>query len=85
MEDLRSRLQFFLQLDESTDVSSCAQLLVYARYISEDDIQEQNLVLEPFATTCKREDVLKIVKLCFEKHAFDWKRLVASVQMLLDL
>ena len=29
-----------LALDESTDVSSCAQLLVYVRYIHDDDIEE---------------------------------------------
>ena len=34
---------FSFQLDESTDVSSCSQLLVFVRYINSDDIQDEFL------------------------------------------
>ena len=34
---------FSIKLDESTDVSSCAQLLVFARYIKDGDFKEEFL------------------------------------------
>ena len=52
MEDLRSSLQFSLQFDESIHVSFCAQLLVYARYIFENNIKEQYMFSEPLSTAC---------------------------------
>ena len=75
VEEVRSSPLFSMQLDESTDISSCAQLLVYAHYIFENNVKVQYLFSEPFSTTC-REDVFKIVKDVFEKHALDWKQLV---------
>ena len=75
VEGVRSSPLFSLQLDESTDISSCAQLLVYARYIFENNVKVQYLFSEPLSTTC-REDVFKIVKDFFEKHELDWKQLV---------
>ena len=39
VEKVRSSPLFSLQLDESTDISSCAQLLVYARYIFENSVK----------------------------------------------
>ena len=35
---------YVLQLDESTDVSSCTQLMVYVRYIHNCDFQEESFV-----------------------------------------
>ena len=35
---------FAIQLDESTDVSSCAQLLVFVRYVFMCDIKEEYLL-----------------------------------------
>ena len=76
VEEVRSSPLFFLQLDESTDISTCAQLLVYARYIFESNVKVKYLFSEPLLTTYKGEDVFKIVKDFFEKHALDWKQLV---------
>ena len=39
--------QFALQLDESTDIASHAQLLVYARYIYEGHLEENILLCRP--------------------------------------
>ena len=32
--------KFAIQLDESTDVTACAQLLVFVRYVSGEDFKE---------------------------------------------
>ena len=76
VEEVRSSPLFSLQSDESTDISSCAQLLVYARYISENNVKVKHLFSELLSTTCRGEDVFKIVKDFFEKHALDWKQFV---------
>ena len=76
VEEVRSSPLFSLQLDKSTDISSCAQLLVCARCIFENNVKVQYLLSEPLSTTCRGEDVFKIVKDFFEKHALNWKQLV---------
>ena len=37
---------FSIQLDESTDVANCSQLLVYVRYIYEGDFKDESLFLQ---------------------------------------
>jgi len=41
----------FFYVDESTDVTSCAQLLVFVRYIHSGDIEEELLFCEELQTT----------------------------------
>ena len=43
VEEVRYSPLFSLQLDESTDISSCTQLLIYARYIFENNVKVQYL------------------------------------------
>ena len=85
VEEIRSNPIFSLQLDESTDVSSCAHLLVYARYSFENNIKEQYLFSEPLSTTCKREDVFKVVKVFLNLTHLIKNNLLKSVQMVLLL
>ena len=42
---------YLLQLDESTDVASCSQLLVCVRYLDGKAMKEEYLFSEPLATT----------------------------------
>ena len=44
--------------------------------IFENIIKEQYIFSEPLSTTCKGEDVFRVVKVFFESHALDWKQLV---------
>ena len=45
-QELReSRCRFSLQLDESTDVASCSQLLVFVRYLAGFAVKEEILIL----------------------------------------
>ncbi|XP_068204589.1 protein FAM200C-like [Palaemon carinicauda] len=48
---------FSLQFYESTDVSSCSQLLVFVRYINSGDIKDEFLFCSAFETTTKADDV----------------------------
>ena len=47
-QELRElRCQFSLQLDESTDVASCSQLLVFVRYLTGFSVKEEFLFCSP--------------------------------------
>jgi len=63
---------FAIQLDESTDV---AQLLVYARFISENQVEEEFLFCSPLITT-KAEDVMNMVSNFFQEEKLSWAKLV---------
>ena len=82
VEEIRSSSIFSLQSDESTDVSLCAHLLVYARYIFENNIKEQYLFSEPLSTTCKGEDVFRVIKVFLNLTHLIGNNLLGSVQMV---
>ena len=80
MEELKaSPFPFSMQLDESTDVSQCAQLLVFVRYMHADTIKEEFLFCEPLSETTKAADVLEMVNNFFAKQDFNWKRNIGSL------
>ena len=58
---------YSLQLDESTDVSSCSQLVVYCRYF-DGVMKEEYLFSEPLATTTRGEDVFNLLEAYLTKH-----------------
>ncbi len=50
---------FVIELDESTDVSSCGQLLVFFRYVFLCDIKEEYLLYTQLERTTTAEDVME--------------------------
>ena len=67
---------FAIQLDETTDVAHLPQLLVYARFISENQVEEEFLFCSPLITTTKAEDIMNIVSNFFEEENLSWAKLV---------
>ncbi|KAI6653898.1 Zinc finger protein [Oopsacas minuta] len=65
--------KFPIQLDESTDVSNCAQLLVFARYIKDGEFKEEFLFCHCSETATKGEDVFQQVFDYFERMGLFWK------------
>ena len=63
-----------MQLDESTDVSQCAQLLAYVQYIHLHAIKEEFLFCKPLSETTKAADLLQMVNDFLAKQDFNWKR-----------
>ena len=79
VEDLKmSPAKFSLQLDESTDVASCCQLLVFVRYLKGNTIKEEFLFCEPLHTTTKAADVFAMLEAFFVAHEITWA-IVGSV------
>jgi len=72
MEKLKaSPFPFSIQLDESTDISQCAQLLAYVRCMHADAIKEEFLFCEPLSETTKAADILQMVNNFFAKQDFN--------------
>ena len=67
-----SRGKISLQLDESTDVSNYSQLLVFVRYVHENDIKEEFLFCEPLTQTTRAVDVMEVINSFFESNSLSW-------------
>ena len=64
--------KFSIQLDESTDVAGCAQLMVFARYISGEDFKENFLFCHTIDSTTRGEDIFNKVSNFFEIEGLSW-------------
>jgi len=66
---------FSIQLDESTDVSNCSQLLVYVRYIFEGDFKDEFLFCKTLETTTTARDVFNEVGSFLQNHDISWENI----------
>lgn len=66
---------FSIQLDETTDVTNFAQLLVYVRYYKNDKIKEDFLFCKPLQTTTTAADIFELIDDFFKKHSIEWEKL----------
>ena len=67
ISDVKSNsLKISLQLDESTDVSNCSQLIALVRHVSDGIVKEDFLFCEELKTTTQGKDVYQFVKDFFE-------------------
>ena len=63
---------FAIQLDETTDTTDCAQLLVYARYVYNHDFKDEFLFCSALdTTTTTAQDIFKKV----DNNGIAWKNL----------
>uniref|UniRef100_K7FCM8 DUF4371 domain-containing protein n=1 Tax=Pelodiscus sinensis TaxID=13735 RepID=K7FCM8_PELSI len=76
VDEIKKSPLFAMQLDESTNVALCSQLLVFARYMVEGDFKDEFLFCKTLDTTTKAQDVMEIVNNFFEVHGLDWVNLV---------
>ena len=63
---------FSIQLDESTDVANCFQLLVYVRHIYEGDFKDELLFCKPLEITTTAYDVFDTVGSFLQNHDIPW-------------
>lgn len=73
LSEIKMSPLFAFQLDESTDVSSCSQLLAFVRYVHADDMKEEFLFCTTLEGTTRGEDVMEKVKIFFEAAQIQWK------------
>ena len=71
-----SKFGFALQLDESTDVTNCYQLLVYVRFTQNNAVKTELLLNHEVPTTSKGKDIFNVLNNFFEENELDWGKLV---------
>ena len=53
IQEIKNACLFSIQLDESTDVQSCHQLMVFVRYVHSGDVKEEFLFCDDLELTTK--------------------------------
>ena len=71
-----SKYGFAMQLDESTDVTNCGQLLVYVRFTENDTIKTELLMSKEVSGITKGKDIFNIVDEFFKKNDLEWSKLI---------
>jgi hypothetical protein len=74
IRQLRSSGHFAIQLDESTDVVDWAELILYARYLYDDQIHENMLFIKPLPLTTTGADIFTLIDNYFQTHQIDWQK-----------
>lgn len=76
-KDIFPKFEYFsLALDESTDITSTAQLLIFIRGVDKDfNITEELAALKSLHTTTKGEDIFLQVSNVFTIYNLKWDRL----------
>ena len=67
---------FAIQCDETTDIGNCAQLLVYARFMSGNIVKEEMLFCQPLESHTKSADIFNAVSKFFQENQLSWESLV---------
>ena len=70
-----SPVKISLQVDESTDVSNCCQLLVLVRYVKNNKVEESFLFCHSLKTTSKAIEVFSMIKEFFTRYQLHLDRI----------
>uniref|UniRef100_K7G186 DUF4371 domain-containing protein n=1 Tax=Pelodiscus sinensis TaxID=13735 RepID=K7G186_PELSI len=74
VDEIKKSPLFAIQLDESTDITLCSQLMVFARYMVEEDFKDEFLFCKTLDTTTKAQGVMEIVNNFFESFSIERER-----------
>ena len=74
INEIKSSPFFAFQVDKSTDVALCAQLLVFVCYIHEHDIKNEFLFYTPLKTTTRSADVFETISTFFDTEGLEWNK-----------
>ena len=71
-----SKFGFAIQINESTDVAKCSQLLVYVHFIQNNAVKTELMLTRDLAATTKGKDVFNALADFFKNNELDWSMLV---------
>ena len=74
-----SKFGFAIQIDESTNVTKCSQLLVYVRFIQNNTVKTELILSQELAATIKGKDVFNVLADFFKENELDWNMLVGCI------
>ena len=73
MNEMKASPMFSLQVDETINVASCAQVLVFVRYIHLRDVNEEFLFCSEQEATTRSADIMKNIETFFNTAKLQWK------------
>ncbi|GBN83590.1 hypothetical protein AVEN_46040-1 [Araneus ventricosus] len=73
------------QVDESTDVSYLSILLVIARYLNVNELEENLLLCYPLTKRCTSEDIFNVIEGYFGENEIDWAKCYGDAHMVENL
>lgn len=76
VECVKSSSYFAIQLDETTDISDVANLLVYIRYEFASPAQEEFLFCQLLQTRTTAEHILNLLNEFMQENGLDWNKCV---------
>ena len=85
IEEIKASPFFVFQVDKSTDVALCSQLVVFVRYIHEYDIKNEFLFCTSLKTTTKSEDVTEKIFTFFDRLHYSGINYAGYAQMVHQL
>ncbi|XP_043914064.1 zinc finger BED domain-containing protein 5-like [Protopterus annectens] len=69
---IKSSNIFAIQVNESTDVANCAILLVIARNLKDNEVEENLLLCHPLSQRTRGEDILNVIDCYFKEKEINW-------------
>ena len=75
IDQMKSAGSFALQLEESTDVSSCAQLIAFVRYVHKGAFKDELLCIVDLPSTTLGEDIFQTIDAFFKANDIKWEQL----------
>ena len=71
----KSSTMFSIQVNKSTNVASCSQLLVFVRYIHMEDVKEEFLYCKDLETLATFQDVMNSISNFSNIEGLQWEKL----------
>ena len=76
LEDFRNSPWTGLAVDESTDITAQALLLIFGRFLKESSVTEELLACILFETTTRGEDIFNGIKKFFTENNLHWNKVI---------
>ncbi|XP_076062512.1 zinc finger BED domain-containing protein 5-like [Oratosquilla oratoria] len=76
LDQVRASPVFAIQCDEMTDVAQCSQLLMYARFVSGNNIKEEIMFCHPMESFTTAEAIFDVISDFFQENQLSWESLV---------
>ncbi|XP_076053603.1 zinc finger BED domain-containing protein 5-like [Oratosquilla oratoria] len=76
LDQVRASPVFAIQCDETTDVAQCSQLLMYARFVSGNNIKEEIMFCHPMESFTTAEAIFDVISDFFQENQLSWESLV---------
>ncbi|XP_076063290.1 zinc finger BED domain-containing protein 5-like [Oratosquilla oratoria] len=76
LDQVRASPVFAIQCDETTDVAQCSQLLMYARFVSGNNIKEEIMFCHQMESFTTAEAIFDVISDFFQENQLSWESLV---------